>query len=223
MSTHPTSRPKLVANTCNPRLKLVHLPWSLNSGWQGGVKSYSAPPRGVAWEPSFARMRSQAERHPTFQDPLHPRGLGRLRFASTFPSTHFTKNSHDRPREKEWRTLGLRHKPSKIKGNLPLTFNHTNIVCRTGHLLGLILDKHLDRDVTILNFSIHSTDGANKDASSRQRPMYDKSWGTDASVLSSRLDFSASNKRGWCHTLGEESGGKAILSTKENMISRNGV
>ena len=54
-------------------------------------------------------------------------------------------------------------------------------------MLGLILDKHLDRDINILNFSIHSTDGANEDAASRQRLMYDKSWGTDALVLSSRL------------------------------------
>merc|ERR1712226_781266 len=81
----------------------------------GGVKSYSAPPRGVAWEPSFARKRSQAERHPTFQDPLHPRGFGRLRFASISPSTHITKNSHDRPRERERRTLRLINNPPKSK------------------------------------------------------------------------------------------------------------
>ena len=143
----------------------------VNINIKGGVKSYSAPPRGVAWEPSFARMRSRAERHPTFRDSLHPRGFSRLRFASISPSTHITKNSHDRPREIERRTIGLRHKASKIKGKISLTFNLTNIVCRTGHLLGLILDKHLDRDINILNFSIHSTDGANEDASSRQRLM----------------------------------------------------
>ena len=37
-------------------------------------------------------------------------------------------------------------------------------MCRTGHLLGLILDKHLDRDINILNFSTYSKDGANEDA-----------------------------------------------------------
>lgn len=50
-----------------------------------------------------------------------------------------------------------------------------------------------------------------------------ESWDTDASVLSSRLEFSASNKRDWCHTLGGGKWKKAILSTKENMIRRNGV
>ena len=117
--------------------------------------------------------------------PPHPRGLGRLRFIITSPSTHLSKDSHDRPREIERRTLRLKHQTSKIKGKFPLVFNLTNIVCRTGHLLSLILDQHLDRDIDKLNFSTHSNDGANEDASSRQRTMYDKSWGTDASVLSS--------------------------------------
>ena len=89
--------------------------------------------------------------------------------------------------EFDWEDFTTHQQPSKIKGKIPFVFNLTNIVCRTGRLLGLILDKHLDRDINILNFSTHSKDGANEEASLRQRTMYDKSWGTDASVLSSRF------------------------------------
>ena len=139
--------------------------------------------------PSSTRVRSASFRQHLPQHPHHEE----------------LPRSAQRNREEDSTT---HQQSSKIKGKIPLTFNHTNIVCRTGHLLGLILDKHLDRDTNILNFVTHSKDGTNEDASLRQRTMYDKSWGTDASVLSSRISEFQPSQMGVERNARENVGGR---------------
>ena len=46
--------------------------WFANTVVVLGVKSYSAPPRGDAWEPFLSLERSQAEWRPHFDEDSHP-------------------------------------------------------------------------------------------------------------------------------------------------------